>query len=241
MFLSRLILDPRSRQVRRDLADCYQLHRTVLSAFPQVDGGGLDARAQAGVLFRLDDRPQGDLVLLVQSRTQPDWSRLPDSYLAVVDPFAGAVEPNPAVREIGHQYADFPADLQLGFRLRANPTRKINTKTGGDGKPRNGRRVPVIGDKKLLAWLDRKAQQHGFSVIGAQIGIGLNPVEQVRTSHEGRVRGNNDGRPLTFQGVTFEGALRIEDAKRFHAALAGGIGSGKAFGFGLLSIAKLPR
>ncbi|MBX5446264.1 type I-E CRISPR-associated protein Cas6/Cse3/CasE, partial [Sphaerobacter sp.] len=33
MYLSRLILNPRSRDVRRDLADCQQLHRSVMSGF----------------------------------------------------------------------------------------------------------------------------------------------------------------------------------------------------------------
>jgi len=32
--LSRLILDPRSRDVARDVADCHALHRTVMSGFP---------------------------------------------------------------------------------------------------------------------------------------------------------------------------------------------------------------
>ncbi len=44
MYLSRLILNPRSRAVRRDLADCHSMHRTVMSGFPNVEAAG-DARA----------------------------------------------------------------------------------------------------------------------------------------------------------------------------------------------------
>jgi CRISPR system Cascade subunit CasE len=40
--------------------------------------------------------------------------------------------------------------------------------------------------------------------------------------------------------VQFEGDLEVTDAAAFRAALAQGIGSGKAYGFGLLSIAR-PR
>jgi CRISPR system Cascade subunit CasE len=41
--------------------------------------------------------------------------------------------------------------------------------------------------------------------------------------------------------VVFEGRLRVTDAEAFRRALAAGIGSGKAFGFGLLSVAPAAR
>ena len=44
---------------------------------------------------------------------------------------------------------------------------------------------------------------------------------------------------MTFYGVQFEGVLRVEDTKKFEYVLKNGIGSGKAFGFGLLTIAKI--
>ena len=43
--------------------------------------------------------------------------------------------------------------------------------------------------------------------------------------------------PLRFGAVLFNGRLEVTDAERFQQTLATGIGSGKAFGFGLLSIA----
>jgi CRISPR system Cascade subunit CasE len=42
---------------------------------------------------------------------------------------------------------------------------------------------------------------------------------------------------LSFAGVTFQGRLRIIDRQRFLQALAQGVGPGKAYGFGLFSIA----
>ena len=42
---------------------------------------------------------------------------------------------------------------------------------------------------------------------------------------------------LTFGAVLFEGELEITNAEDFRNALTHGIGSGKAYGFGLLSIA----
>ena len=82
MYLSRLILNPRHRLVQRDLADCHQLHRTVMSAFPDVDTGANDARAALGVLYRVDYRRAvwpGESARAVARPAQ--WSQLPDRYL----------------------------------------------------------------------------------------------------------------------------------------------------------------
>jgi CRISPR system Cascade subunit CasE len=37
--------------------------------------------------------------------------------------------------------------------------------------------------------------------------------------------------------VQFDGILRVSDPDKLHAAIENGIGSGKGFGFGLLSLA----
>ncbi|MBM3957604.1 MAG: type I-E CRISPR-associated protein Cas6/Cse3/CasE, partial [Gemmatimonadetes bacterium] len=79
MFLSRLTLNPRSRAVWHDLADCCSMHRTIMFAFPGLAGDA--ARARLGVLFRLESAPGGGPVLLLQSEAPPDWSRLPAGYL----------------------------------------------------------------------------------------------------------------------------------------------------------------
>lgn len=42
---------------------------------------------------------------------------------------------------------------------------------------------------------------------------------------------------ITFASVLFEGLLRVTNPDAFRSALEMGIGSGKAYGFGLLSIA----
>ena len=117
MTLSRLVLNPRSRQVARDLADCQELHRTVLSAFPQAAGGS--ARQRFGVLFRIEYCRGAAPVLLIQSHENPDFSALPSGYLA---------HP-PTTNDIGAAWRGIARDSVFRFRLRANPTRKIETKS----------------------------------------------------------------------------------------------------------------
>jgi CRISPR system Cascade subunit CasE len=48
------------------------------------------------------------------------------------------------------------------------------------------------------------------------------------------------GRRLTFGAVVFDGMLEVSDPGRLRSALRHGIGSAKAFGFGLLSLARVP-
>ena len=43
---------------------------------------------------------------------------------------------------------------------------------------------------------------------------------------------------LTFASVLFDGELVVTDAELFRTALASGVGTSKAYGFGLLSIAR---
>ncbi len=224
MYLSRLLLNPQSRAVCRDLADCQELHRTIMSAFPQTEAPGR-ARERFGVLHRLDvDRRRGRLTLLVQSLVVPDWTRLPDDYLIHT-----VGEENPAVKPVGRIFQALAPGTVLSFRLRANPTRKIDTKTGPDGLRRHGRRVELVQEEQQIAWLKRKGCEGGFAVLSLRVG-GL-------TKEKGRRR---DGRtaPLTLAGVLFEGHLRITDPQKFVShALARGLGPGKAYGLGLLSLA----
>lgn len=225
MILSKLELNPRSREVIRDLADCQELHRTILSAFPDAAG---PARAEFGVLFRIDYPRARMPALLVQSHKHPQWSKLPPSYLT-----------NPVeIKDVSEAYASITPGATLRFRLRANPTRRIATKAGTDGERRNGKRVELRTEAQQIDWLRRKGAAHGFEILSA---ITSTTVPNVRVGDEGKSRGfraNGAARnSLTFASVLFEGTLSVTDAVTFRRALERGIGSAKAYGFGMLSVA----
>jgi len=221
MYLTLMYLDPLSPDVLRDLRDPQALHGRIMRAFPTVLDPEEKARAYFGVLHRLeDDHKSGRLLLYVQSGMKPDWLFLPAGYLSEV----GLA--NPSVKEIRQIYNSLAAGRVLRFRVRVNPTRKIETKSGPDGTRHNGRRVPVSGLDAQVAWLTRKGEECGFDLRRATIAA-TGAGELVRSHSTGR----------TFQGVLFEGQLVVRDPERFRVALAKGIGPGKAYGFGLLSIA----
>jgi CRISPR system Cascade subunit CasE len=217
MYLSRLILNPRHRRVQREVADAYQMHRSLMQAFPD-DLKKEDER----VLFRLEtDGRSGGLVLLVQSWTLPDWSWLAEpgsrGYLLPVD------EPNPGVKAFDVELA---TGQVLAFRLRANPT-VMRRFESGDHK-----RVGLHGEEEQRAWLERKGDHGGFR------------VDAVRTSHQeevhARIARGGDTHRVKMLAVQFDGLLQVADADRMAHALSHGIGSGKGLGFGLLSLARSP-
>lgn len=215
MFLSRLLLNPRSRRVQRETADPYQLHRTIMAAFT-------DPRAASGVLHRLDIHSRtGQMTLLVQSQTAPDWVPLAATdYLLPADPLSDL--DNPAVKTIS---LPLSTGQVMNFRLRANPTVKL-VRRDETGQRLNGNRVPLVHEDQQVAWLATKAGQSGFRVLHATI-----------TAHS-KERGLKKGQPpLTLYTVQFDGRLQITDVAAFEEALARGIGPARAFGCGLLSLA----
>ncbi len=44
---------------------------------------------------------------------------------------------------------------------------------------------------------------------------------------------------MVFNSILYEGILQVADHEKFKDVLFNGIGSGKSFGFGLLSVARI--
>lgn len=221
MYLSKLELNPRSHEARRDLAQPYELHRTLARAFPTPDG--LDYRAAHGVLFRLEPPtvPDARPVVLVQSTSGPIWETLPTGYLHAS-----------ACRELA---PTLTPGLVLGFRLVANPTKKVMR----EGR-RQGNRVPLFdtgADEELTPahhWLRRKAELNGFEVLHV-----LSEGFHLATTRSSSASSHQAKQQLPLYGVRFDGLLRVHDPLLVAEAVRQGIGPAKSFGFGLLSLTRL--
>src|ERR1017187_7392497 len=93
IYLSRLMPNLRSREAQRDLADCMAMHRTLMSAFPDNLSANAAARAEAQLLYRVEETAGGAIAVLAQSALPPNWGQLPASWL---HPDGG-----PDVKELG--------------------------------------------------------------------------------------------------------------------------------------------
>ena len=245
LYLSRLILNPRSRQVMAEIGNPYEMHRTLMRAFPNAtDDTKRKARDEFGVLFRVEVDDQRSVVkLLVQSRTKPDWSFLDgfNGYLC-----SDTDMPEYECKDIMPACRSLRNGQVLSFRLRANPTRRI----WKPDDPMKGKRVELRREDQQMEWLIRKGRERekdkpgGFEILVNEIQGHNGEVRQVprvnvRIEEKQKCRTKKDGRShkTTHLAVCFDGLLRITDADAFRETLIRGIGPAKAFGFGLLSVA----
>lgn len=229
MYLSQLTLNPRSRQVRSERDDPYQMHRTLCKAWTQNldDTAAKIALENARPLFRLDETPQGAMMLLVQSQLEPDWSFLDGG---------GYLQRSAQTKTFAPQIA---VGQTLTFRLRANPTKCAvapGQKTG------RGKRVGIFKESERRDWLLRQAARCGFEIpVVGELEYEA-PVHDFRLTDEKATRAAPEGPARCTQAVLsaalFEGRLIVRDADEFLKHLENGIGPAKAFGFGLLSLKR---
>ena len=223
MFLSQLILNPRNRNVRRDLAAPYECHRTLMRAFPSKEDGG-----PGRVLYRveIDDERQPPTVL-IQSDKRPDWSFLEGTDQAIARPVKEVTFTAAENECESENTVPITAGRRFRFRLVANPTVK-----------REGKRHGLFREPEQSAWLIRKANNSGFKIVespsGVQENVCITPLGRSCSSK----RTTTDTLTILHQGVRFDGILEVVNPQLFIDSIGAGIGSAKGFGFGLLSLAR---
>ena len=121
---------------------------------------------------------------------------------------------------------------RLRFHLRANPIKTIKDSSKGTVEKKGKTftktvRVPLLHEEQQQAWLERKLQ--AFGQLETLI-VQPEPVLYFRKTKEGR-----SGK---IQTVMFNGVLTITDVTAFNNEIVQGIGPAKAFGCGLLSVAR---
>ena len=218
IYLSQLILNPRSRRVQREIAQPYEMHRSLMRAFPD-DLAPVSER----VLFRVDEQPAvAGPALLVQSLHMPNWSWLAGDgareYLLAPEQLP------PTWRNLDYKPVDLDlaAGQVLAFRLLANPT----FKTGGEKPTRQG----ILKEEDQRAWLERKGQTGGFRVLSVR-------TASYTMLHGGTLHKEGQSHTPHFLAVRFDGLLQVTDPAQLSETVRQGIGSAKGFGFGLLSLA----
>ncbi|MDB4796784.1 type I-E CRISPR-associated protein Cas6/Cse3/CasE [bacterium] len=158
-------------------------------------------------LIRVDRKEESYRVLILSSSSpsKPDW--------CPSDCFG--------TKTIPDSFFNHP---RYRFSLLANPTKKIRSNKAGE-RTKNGRRVPVTERSELIRWLENKAASGGFSV----------DTDSLRTIPRGR-EFFHKGRSAhgTHNAIEFQGEIIVNDPLRFRNTVATGIGSAKAFGFGLI-------
>ena len=114
------------------------------------------------------------------------------------------------------------AGQYLKFDLIASPSKKVSV----DGQ-KNSRRRILRDPAERQAWLERKAEQSGFMICQV--------MEQEQLHVSGKHHADKGG-TMYHDAYHYQGVLRITDTDVFRNALRKGIGSGKAYGFGMMMV-----
>lgn len=168
-------------------------------------------------LWRLDRRASR-LWLLILSEESPELSGI----VAQFGPPNGTAE----TRDYALLLARVAEGTVWRFRLAANPIKNVKV-AGGRGIVRN--HVTVSQQEQ---WLAERAPKHGFALEPD----GFRVVDARWIAFDKAAGGNR----VRIHAVTFEGLLRVTDAALFCEALTRGIGRGKAYGLGLLTLMRAP-
>jgi CRISPR system Cascade subunit CasE len=257
MFLSQIRVNPgdhpdKPRPGLDWIKQTYRVHQRIWMAFPDThrmekdpfflgtwSSGSLakPKRQEGGFLFRIE--PEPPLRILVQSTERPRWD-----YAFQNAPHLLAGEPQ--VRE----YEPACTSGQV-FRFRL-VAQMVTRRTIPTGKLQDGQKarsehpirclLPADGegrrklDCEFTAWRDRLdawAERHGFTVGDYPKHLRVQPITNLTMKPAGKEQ------PKHFNAAMFEGLLTCVDPERLHTAVLNGIGRGKAFGMGLLSLATL--
>ncbi|MFE7854039.1 type I-E CRISPR-associated protein Cas6/Cse3/CasE [Streptomyces sp. NPDC057403] len=220
--LTRIRLNRRSPAARRDLADAVSLHKSVMLLAP--DDLGENPRQQAGLLFRLEDATDDTPpTLLVQSHQPPDLTRLPRHYGTAetrsLHPMFQALTPGRAVRY------RITANASVARRVLADHHRVDN---------KHGKKIVALHGDDALAWWQRRAHQAGLTLAT----IDITPARFPHTRRRADKPGGQAHSPGPMHALTrFDGLATITDPDQVSHALLNGIGRGKPYGAGLLTLA----
>jgi CRISPR system Cascade subunit CasE len=225
VFLTKIELDPSRRQARRYLGSPQVMHAVVLKA-----AGATASSGPGRVLWRVDEASSTmSLYLLTPSR--PDCSQFLDE-AARIGAQARTLDYEPFLSKLTEHQV-------WAFRLAANPSRAISQGIGVRGK-----RQGHVTVEQQRQWLLSRAAAHGFRMLpvnGAaeSVGSSLTVVRRARPvfGRSNPEQGRRDR--VTINRTVFEGLLQVTDPDLLRTALISGIGRSKAYGCGLMTLAKV--
>lgn len=225
-YFSRVRLNPERRESRKLIANPRAMHAAILATFPPEV-------ARAGrVLWRLDvDKP--NYTVYVVSPTRPDLRPLDENTGWATEPGQSA-NYEALLRRV-------TAGTEWAFRLRANPVRSLPHEQGQRGKVQA--HVTVA---QQMDWLLKRSERLGFRINpSGEVDPDGQPIPNLAvTGRDNHSIVKFDGEPqqrhvVTLRQAQFDGVLTCTDAHSLRNALTAGIGRGKAYGSGLLTLRKV--
>ncbi|HEX7660965.1 MAG TPA: type I-E CRISPR-associated protein Cas6/Cse3/CasE [Pseudonocardiaceae bacterium] len=246
-YLSRIRINPLRAHARQLLGNPQALHAAVL-------GGIAVQPVTERVLWRVDSDDPHRPLLYVLTDSRPDWNHLVEQA-----GWPDADGDHAQVRDYAPLLARIAVGREFAFRLTANPVQCSRTPTkrttSQEARARNGglTRGYRLGHRTVghqLGWLLDRTTGWGFTIPDAQTGrpapgmtndesLTAAPAKDVRITARARwcFTRHRGAPPVVLHTATYAGQLIVTDADLLRDKLLAGIGPGKAYGCGLLTLA----
>ncbi len=227
MYLTRFRFNTARVGARRVLSSPQMLHAAVMSSFAEIP---LPTPDGARVLWRIDRNNKAETYLYLVSPAKPDLTHLVEQ--------AGWPETGRwQTLDYGPFLSGLAAGDQWAFRLTANP---VHTARRKDDEPT--KLTAHVGLKHQRGWLLQRQDNAGFKVAEKPPQQRLAPDDQHELMITGRqqlaFKKAGQRQAVTLVTVTFDGRLEVTDPDAFRHTLTRGLGKAKAYGCGLMTLAK---
>ena len=209
MYLTRVKLDISKRETQLALSASGRFHGAVERAFEQKQNRNL---------WRID-KLRGKYYILILSEGIPNLKDFIEQF--------GDSKSSAETKEYDVLLNKITDHSVWRFRMVANPTHSVKTKSG------RGKVMAHVTPEHQMEWLKAKAAANGFELVDDNCFVLANEWKNFYKSAR-----RKDMR-VRLMLVSFEGILRVTDVDAFRSALISGIGRGKAYGAGMLTISRI--
>lgn len=212
MYLTRVKLDVKKRETMKALSSPNLFHGAIEDSF---------GRDRERKLWRID-LFRGDHYLLIVSSKKPELD--------------GIVRQFGKLEDSGYESRDYDPFLERimagsywHFRLTANPVKSL-MHSSTEMKTRGSVNAHIT-ETYQKEWLIQRAEKNGFCLQADEFDVVNHRWYSFRKGY--------GGHPLvSFISVTYEGVLRVQEPDKFRNLLCTGIGREKAYGQGMMTIAR---
>lgn len=245
MYLTKFPINMTRRETRRMLASPYRIHAALSGSFSGHDSS---ENGEGRLLWRVDRETDGSTNLFIVSPQIPSLAGL-NEQIGWPD-----LDRQWQTRSYDGFLSQIDVGQVYGFRLCANP---VVSRTSIKNSHGNSKRVAHLTPLQQMAWLvgeavyqeagveasdyimkesETRAARNGFEVEHGSDGSLQLAISEIskRVFRQGIM-----GRTITLATARYDGILKVTDSEKMRHALTRGIGHGKGFGCGLLTLASV--
>ncbi|NLE30598.1 MAG: type I-E CRISPR-associated protein Cas6/Cse3/CasE [Phycisphaerae bacterium] len=227
MYLSYLMINTgthpdRPRPGRLWMRNIYTVHQRLSMAFPDNS-----KKEKSLFLFRIDEKLGStgySPVVIVQSEYLPDWDHA----------FNNANILLAALPEVHKYNPQFTVGDNLRYHIRINPVKR--SKDSGKRLAIKGSESLELPEEYLVKWFQNKITRSNVGFTLQQCTLAASTWIRGYKNH----REENHDPKLKFYAADFHGVLQVTNVEKMLSTIRQGIGTAKGFGFGLLTVGKVP-